>query len=109
MPPKLISKELQEKKDYGLNEHLSPQFFYNNRDNLYDDNKDNDEGMFGRNVMKLLKEMGICTEQQYPYGLIETKDKIAEGIYLSANRHKIKGYARITSLDGLKTSLNNIL
>jgi len=63
--------------------------------------------MFGRNVMKLLKEIGICTEKQYPYGLIEPKDKITEGIYLNANRHKIKGYARITTLDGLKKSLND--
>ena len=35
-------KEWQEKRDYGLDEYLSPQFFYNNRPNLYDDNNKND-------------------------------------------------------------------
>ena len=54
-------KEWQERRDYGLNEYLSPQFFYNNRNNWYDDDYTNDEGMYGRNVMKLLKEIGICT------------------------------------------------
>ena len=100
-------KEWQEKKDYGLDEYLSPQFFYNNRGNLYDENKNNDEGMFGRNVMKLLKEMGICTEKEYPYGLIQKKNKINEGHYLKAIKHTISAYARITTIDGLKQSLCN--
>jgi len=99
-------KELQEKNNYGLTEYLSPQFFYNNRENWYDDDQNNDEGMFGRNVMKLLKNIGICKESQYPYGLIEKKDNIAEGIYLSAIKHKILSYARITTLKGMKQSLN---
>ena len=34
-------KEWQEKRDYGLEEYLSPQFFYNNRENLYDEDKNN--------------------------------------------------------------------
>ena len=100
-------KEWQEKKDYGLDEYLSPQFFYNNRDNWYDEDKNNDEGMFGRNVMKLLKEIGICTENEYPYGLIQRKGKINEGCFLKANNHKISAYARINTLYGLKQSLCN--
>ena len=47
-------KEWQEKQDYGLEEYLSPQFLYNNRFNLYDYDYTNDEGMYSRNVMKLL-------------------------------------------------------
>ena len=45
-------KEWQEKKDYNLNEYLSPQFFYNNRDYMNDDIKENDgdNGMTGRDV-----------------------------------------------------------
>ena len=101
-------KEWQEFHDYGLNEYLSPQFFYNNRGNLYDENTNNDEGMFGRNVMKLLKNIGICSEKSYPYGLIEYKDKIDEECYLEANRNKIIGFARIISLEGLKQSLNKM-
>uniref|UniRef100_A0A6C0AYD7 Peptidase C1A papain C-terminal domain-containing protein n=1 Tax=viral metagenome TaxID=1070528 RepID=A0A6C0AYD7_9ZZZZ len=100
-------KEWQEKKDYGLNNYLSPQFFYNNRNNWYDDDPNNDEGMFGRNVMKLLKEVGICLESDYPYGLIEKKNLIDQDYYIKAERHKISGYARVISLDGLIHSLNN--
>ena len=87
-------KEWQEKRDYGLNEYLSPQFFYNNRSNLYDDISNNDEGMYGRNVMKLLKTIGICKEKLYPYGLIEDKLKIKEACYLQAKNHCIKGYVK---------------
>lgn len=98
-------KEYQEKQDYGLNEYLSPQFFYNIRDNLYDNNKNNDEGMYGRNVMKLLMKYGICSEKLYPYGRIQYKDKISEYCFKEAENHKIKGYGRVLSIEALKYSL----
>ena len=98
-------KEFQEKLDYGLNEYLSPQFFYNIRDNLYDNNKNNDKGMYGRNVMKLLMKYGICTEKLYPYGRIQYKDKISEYCFKEAKNHKIKGYCRVLSIKALKYSL----
>lgn len=98
-------KEYQEKQDYGLNEYLSPQFFYNIRDNLYDKNKNNDEGMYGRNVMKLLMKYGICSENLYTYGRIQYKDKIPESCFKEAENHKIKGYGRVLSIEALKYSL----
>lgn len=98
-------KEWQEKRDYNLNEYLSPQFFYNNRDNLYDLDNNNNNGMFGRNVMKLLCDIGICLEKSYPYGTIENKNKISNACYEEAKKHKIKGYARVNSLESLKYSL----
>ena len=100
-------KEWQEFYNYGLNEYLSPQFFYNNRYNLYDKIPDNDEGMFGRDVMKILKEIGICTENQYPYGLIQHKDDIPESCYLHAKKNIIQKYARINTIENLKKSLIN--
>jgi len=98
-------KEYQEKQDYGLNEYLSPQFFYNIRGNLYDNNKQNDEGMYGRNVMKLLMKYGICSENLYSYGRIQYKDKIPESCFKDAENHKIKGYGRVLSIEALKYSL----
>ncbi len=98
-------KEYQEKQDYGLNEYLSSQFFYNIRDNLYDNNKTNDEGMYGRNVMKLLLKYGLCSEKIYPYGRIQYKDKISEYCFKEAENHKIKGYGRVLSIEALKYSL----
>jgi len=100
-------KEWQEKREYGLNEYFSPQFFYNNRFNKYDDKTNNDYGMYGRNVMKLLKTTGICSEKIYPYGKIEHKDKISAKVYLEAKNHTIKWYARIKTIDNLKKALIN--
>ena len=41
-------KEWHEKKDINIDEYMSPQFIYNNRENQLT------EGMFGRDVMKIL-------------------------------------------------------
>lgn len=103
-------KEWQEKKDYGLNEYLSPQFFYNNRSYWNDDKQDGDDinednGMTGRDVMRILKEIGICKESEYPYFKIEKANEIPQEIYASASRNKISSYARIYSIEGLKHSL----
>ena len=55
-------KEWQEKKDIGLNEHFSPQFIYNHRVNK------TTEGMYGRDVMKILHKTGASIEKDFPYG-----------------------------------------
>ena len=52
-------KEWQEYRDYGFKGQFLSQFFYNNRENIYDDNENNDNGMYSRDVMKLLTTMGI--------------------------------------------------
>ena len=98
-------KEWQEKRDYGLDEYLSPQFFYNNRYNIYDDNENNDYGMYGRDVMRLLRSIGVCLERNYKYGLIEDKSKISKKCYEEALNHRIKSYARVYDMDQLKKSL----
>ena len=98
-------KEYQEFIDYGLQDYLSPQFIYNQRDNLYDNNPDNDSGMYGRNVMRILKDKGICLESSYPYGTLETREQISENLYQEASHHKIKSYAFISELENLKNSL----
>jgi C1A family cysteine protease len=99
------AKEWQEKKDYGFNNYFSPQFFYDQRFNIYDENKNNDFGMFGRDVMKLLKNTGICEENVYPYGKIQHKDKIPLEIYEQAKKHCIKAYAKINDIENLKKSI----
>ena len=98
-------KEWQEYNNIGFSGYFSPQFFYNNRSNLYDNNNNNDDGMYARDVMKLLKNIGICEETQYPYGKIETKDKIDQKLYDNAYQYRIKAYARINDLNSLKKSL----
>lgn len=98
-------KEWQEFKDYGYKGQFSPQFFYNNRTNVYDDNDKNDNGMFSRDVMKLLTTMGICTEHTYPYGKIEDRSDISNKVYEEAKSHLIKAYAKVTDLEKTKRSL----
>lgn len=103
-------KEMQEKTEYGLNEYLSPQFFYNHRDywnNGEQDGEDvnEDYGMTGRDVMRILKNVGICKETEYPYGTLDTVDEIPAHLKVKALNHTIKSYARVEELDDLKVSL----
>jgi hypothetical protein len=101
------AKEWQEKNEYGFNGYFSPQFFYNLRPNKYDNDSGNDEGMYGRDVMKLLLKNGICEEYLYPYGKIEDRETISDFVLEYAQMHRISGYAKIDSMENLKYSLVN--
>lgn len=92
-------KEWQEKKDIELNRYMSPQFIYNNRSNQ------DSEGMYGRDVMRILKEIGCCFETDYEYGIIEEVDKIDSELYQKAKNFRISGYAQIKTIEGLKKAL----
>jgi C1A family cysteine protease len=103
-------KEWQEFKDYNLNEYLSPQFFYNNRNYMNDDNlsNDGDNGMTGRDVMRILKNVGICKETEYKYDNMNRNDNcddIPEWIKINASKHLIKSYAKVNSINGLRDNL----
>lgn len=98
-------KEWQEMRDNGFNEYMSPQFFYNNRSNKYDNDPNNDDGMYGRDVMKLIKTIGICPEGLYKYGRIESKTNIPQFIYDEAKKYIVASYAQVLTLDSLKQSL----
>jgi C1A family cysteine protease len=100
-------KEWQEKKNYGFNNYFSPQFFYNNRPNKYDDDPTNDEGMFGRDVMAMLKEIGVCEEKDYPYGTVQNKKEIDPRLYYKSKKNIIKNYAKVNDINNLKLSLFN--
>ena len=76
-------KEWQENKDIGFNKYMSPQFVYNNRINQ------SSEGMYGRDVMKILSNIGCCSEDIYPYRLIEEPDKINKNIFEEAKNLKL--------------------
>ena len=89
-------KEVQENRDCGLTEYLSPQFIYNSREN-----KPN-EGMYMRDLMRILKDLGDCKETTYPYG---TTSAISSTARTEAAKYKIQGYASITSIIGLKQAL----
>jgi len=92
-------KEWQEKKDYGLIEHMSPQFIYNNRENQ------DSEGMFLRDLLKILQKIGCVLEKEYPYGLVEKKELIYDHLFDMAKHHKIDNYVSIDSIDELKRAI----
>jgi C1A family cysteine protease len=93
-------KEWQEKKDVNLSTHLSPQFIYNLRENQ-------GEGMFGRDVMRILSKIGVCCENDFVYGRKDMKEDILNNIELmqKAINFKIKSYARVTTIDATKKAL----
>jgi len=92
-------KEWQERKDVGFKGHMSSQFVYNNRGNQLSN------GMYGRDVMNILKNIGVCTEDNYPYEKIEAASEIEQNFIEEAANFKIKGYARINTIDTLKRAL----
>lgn len=94
-------KEWQERKDIDFREYFSPQFIYNLRENS------DSEGMYGRDVMRILYKFGACPEKLYEYGKIEHKHNIINNksiIELSSN-HKIKHYAKLNTISSTKKAL----
>ena len=89
-------KEWQEKKDVGYSDYMSPQFIYNNRKNQ------SSEGMYCRDVMKILYNIGSCYEKTYPYGTIEIPEIIDQKAYLEASNFKINSYAMVNTIIELK-------
>jgi C1A family cysteine protease len=96
-------KNWQEKIDYGLTEKLSPYFVYDLRSNKPQ------SGMFPRDTMKILNNYGIPTKKTYDTvkrgNVNSNKFSIPQNVFDEAAKHKIKGYARVSTIDGLKKSL----
>lgn len=87
--------EWRERKINKNGIQLSPQFLYNSRE----DKKLN--LMCGRELMKLLVNKGCCTEKVCPYGTLENTEEMSG----DAEKYRVKGYARIQTMDTLKASL----
>ena len=92
-------KEYQERIEVDLKHRLSAQFIYNLRSNYPE------SGMFGRDVMKILTDHGVCLENTYIYGRVQEADEIPQNARDEAANYKIKEYARVETLEGLKESL----
>jgi hypothetical protein len=92
-------KEWQENKDVNFNGYMSPQFIYNNRENQ------DTEGMYGRDVMRILKNIGSCPETSYPYNKIEIRQRIQNKFFTEAKNYTIKSYAQVHTIDALKRAL----
>jgi len=82
----------------NITNYCSPIFIYNNREDQTID------GMFGRDVMSILKNIGSCSETAYT-SHIESIYDIDPLFYEIAKSAKIKAYARIQTMDILKRAL----
>lgn len=91
-----VMKEWQELVDYGYEGYMSPQFVYNLRKNQ------GSEGMYPRDTMDIVYKTGIVYEKEYPYNSFSS---ITSDLRESAKKHKIQGYAQISTIEGLKKAL----
>lgn len=94
-------KEYQERLDTGYEGHFSPEFIY-----FYRANKPN-TGMGSRDLMQILAERGCCTEDSMPYLKVDPNPEmiLQKSIDKEAAKYKIAEYARINTIDELKTAL----
>lgn len=92
-------KQYQEKKDIDYKNSFSTMFVYNNRTN-----QDSD-GMYGRDVMNILYKYGVCKKSMLKYGVMMKPEEIPRECYEHAKNFKIKGYAKINTIKGVKIAL----
>lgn len=89
-------KEVQERRDTGFDEYMSPLFIYEHRENT------KTEGMYPRDLMRILTKIGSVPETAMPYN---KPARFTTKLRRSAYNYRIKGYASITTIDALKSSL----
>lgn len=89
-------KEWQELADVTFDKYMSPWFVYQLRENQ------DSEGMYPRDTMKILHQIGIVPEAEYTY---LTNKPITEKLKESAGKYKIQGYAQINTIETLKQAL----
>lgn len=93
-------KEIQEVRDVGFDERMSPEFIYHHRENKPS------VGMYGRNVFQILQRIGSVPEAFYAYQRDENSSMQPDDIlYRVAKKYRISNYARVTTIDGLKRAL----
>lgn len=91
-------KEYQERMDTGYKGKFSPEFVY-----FYRANKPG-SGMYSRDVMQILATQGCCPEDNFPYGTVDATSVPQEAINV-ALEYRIKEYARVNTVEELKTAL----
>ena len=92
-------KEIQENRESGFDEHMSPEFIYYHRENKPAN------GMYGRNVFQILQKVGSVPEKSFPYLEHDNANKPSKHVYKEASQYRISNYARVTTILGLKHAL----
>jgi hypothetical protein len=89
-------KEYQERVDIKLTSQLSPWFIYLQRENQ------GEEGMYLRDLMKILHKKGVCTEPRCKY---QGSKEISQFARDEALNFRIKSYAQVNTQEELKRAL----
>lgn len=66
-----------------------------------------DSGAMLRDGMKVLKKLGCCPEDDFPYDIRRFAEKPSARAEADAPKYRIKSYHRVRSLHELKTCLNH--
>ncbi len=64
-----------------------------------------DAGAMIRDGIKTLAKQGVCSETSWPYAITKFAKKPGAGCYTEARRHRITAYARISTLDDMRSCL----
>lgn len=92
-------KEYQEKLDVDFNQYMSPNSVY-----FYRSIKP-DSGMYLRDAMTILHKRGICPEAAFPYHVKNEPSSVPQDALDAMSTYKIKTYASVNTIDGLKEAL----
>lgn len=93
-----VMKEYQERLDVEFKYHMSPEFIYHQR------SIKPQSGMYPRDAMSILQHSGCPPEYSLPYQKDDI-ESIPQKVREEASNFKIKSYARINTIMGLKTAL----
>lgn len=82
---------------------LSPEFIYFHRKNKPA------EGMFGRDVLMIMRDIGLVPEEMFPYDdVVEPMTEPGIEHYEAAASHRISNFARVTTCAGLKRAIREV-
>lgn len=85
---------------------LSRMFVYYNA-RLLDDTADLDIGAFLHDGIRAIQHWGVCTEDAWPYRIINFAVTPSVQCYVDAASRKIKNYHRVHTLEQILDALNN--
>ena len=96
-------REIQEHISRGESQSHSPEFIYYHRANKPS------EGMFGRDVLMIMRDIGSVTEEMYPYNeSLEPLTRPSTEHYALAAESRIANFARVTTCGGLKRAIREV-
>lgn len=96
--------EFLEVKDNVHFSDLSTLFLYFN-ERVIEHSTNYDSGAELRDGIKTLKTQGVCKENLWPYSIFKYRTKPTPRCYLDASSHKVIQYARLNTLEDMRTCL----